>query len=156
MNYQIPEAISCLRLQDSAKKPAEEAGKPINVVCVKWGTRYGCEYVSKLYRGIMKNTKRKIRFCCFTDNGKGLSPDIEVRPLLENWERWWGKATLFSQEHQFQGKVAYFDLDTVITGNLDEIFEYDGKFALLKTDDLECEKNNRSGYNSSIMIWNSA
>jgi hypothetical protein len=28
-------------------------------------------------------------------------------------------------------------------------------FGILKTDDLACEKNNKNGCNSSIMIWNS-
>lgn len=42
----------------------------------------------------------------------------------------------------------------VITGNLDEMFGYGGEFATLRTGDLECEKNHKDGYNSSVMIWN--
>ena len=49
----------------------------------------------------------------------------------------------------------YIDLDMVITGNIDDILSYQGVFGILKTDDFACEKDNKLGYNSSIMIWNS-
>ena len=48
----------------------------------------------------------------------------------------------------------YIDLDMIITGNIDDIMEYKGKFGLLKSDEIACEKKNKSGYNSSIIIWN--
>lgn len=41
----------------------------------------------------------------------------------------------------------------IITGNLDILFEYEGEFATLRTGDLQCEKNHKDGYNSSVMIW---
>ena len=42
----------------------------------------------------------------------------------------------------------------IITGNIDRILEYDGAFAILKTEGIACEKDHKDGYNSSIMIWN--
>ena len=42
----------------------------------------------------------------------------------------------------------------VITGNLDSLFSYGGDFSILRTGDLQCEKNHKDGYNSSVMIWN--
>ena len=42
----------------------------------------------------------------------------------------------------------------IITGSLDEMFNYNGEFAILRTGDLVCEKNHKDGYNSSVMIWN--
>ena len=53
-----------------------------------------------------------------------------------------------------QGKLVYIDLDMIITGDMTPIFEYNGPFAILKTDEIACEKLNKNGYNSSIMIWN--
>jgi hypothetical protein len=41
----------------------------------------------------------------------------------------------------------------IITGNLDDLFAYDGEFTTLRTGDLACEKNHKDGYNSSVMIW---
>ena len=43
----------------------------------------------------------------------------------------------------------------IITGNVDDILDYNGNFGILKTDDIQCEKGNKNGYNSSIMIWSS-
>jgi hypothetical protein len=51
------------------------------------------------------------------------------------------------------GRKFYIDLDMIITGNLDDLFAYDGEFATLRTGDLACEKNHKDGYNSSVMIW---
>ena len=42
----------------------------------------------------------------------------------------------------------------IITGNNDKILEYNGTFGILKTDEFACEKQNKSGYNSSVIIWN--
>ncbi len=49
----------------------------------------------------------------------------------------------------------YIDLDTVITGSLDEIVMYNGDFAILSTDGLDNEGSDFSdGYNSSVVLWN--
>ena len=77
--------------------------------------------------------------------------DIKIQPLEEGWKRWWGKVTLFNSD--IEGKNFYIDLDMIITGNLDSLFEYEGEFATLRTGDLQCEKNHKDGYNSSVMIW---
>lgn len=52
------------------------------------------------------------------------------------------------------GKLFFIDLDMIITGNVDEIMNYNGPFGILKTDEIACEKQNKNGYNSSIVIWN--
>lgn len=94
LNYQIPQFIDCKIInKDLAIKDNSE----INVLCVKWGTRYDYNYVNKLYRGIIRNTTKKIIFHCFTENSKDLDPNIKVIELKENWTGWWGKATLFSE-----------------------------------------------------------
>jgi len=110
------------------------------VVCVKWGTKYDAEYVNKLYRGVFRNLEKvKFEFFCFTDDPEGLDPNIHLRSLpTPDWEGWWHKASVL-----FSGKlndaigtcvytrILYVDLDTVITGSLDEIASYDGTFAIL-------------------------
>ena len=54
-----------------------------NVICIKWGTKFGAEYVNRLYRMVQKNLTIPHRFVCFTDNSEGLSDGIEVRELPE-------------------------------------------------------------------------
>lgn len=61
--------------------------------------------------------------------------------------------TLF-RDYGIKGRKFYIDLDMIITGNLDDLFSYSGDFGILRTGDLQCEKNHKEGYNSSVMIWN--
>lgn len=123
------------------------------MLCVKWGTRYPASYVNKLYAGVKRNTTWEFDFYCFTEDSNGLHPDIKVMELEQGWKKWWGKVTLF-KDHKIEGRKFYIDLDMIITGSLDEIFEYGGEFTTLRTGDLACEKNHKDGYNSSVMIWN--
>lgn len=57
----------------------------LEVVCVKYGTKYGADYVNKLFNGIRKNLKLKHVFTCFTDNSEGLDHRIKVKPLKNKW-----------------------------------------------------------------------
>lgn len=54
------------------------------------------------------------------------------------------------------GTMFYIDLDMIVTGNIDDLLSYKGAFGILKSDNFECEKEHKLGYNSSIMIWNSS
>jgi hypothetical protein len=83
-----------------------------------------------------------------------LEPAIIVQPLAENWTGWWGKATLFS-ELPWEGRMVYIDLDTVITGSLDDLLNYRGAFATMSTQDIWCETA-KDGYNSSIICWHTS
>ena len=40
----------------------------ILVVCVKYGTKYGADYVNKLFRGVKNNLNLPHKFICFTDD----------------------------------------------------------------------------------------
>ena len=42
------------------------------MICLKWGDRYGSDYVNKLYRGILRNTKYQVDFICYTENEEGI------------------------------------------------------------------------------------
>ena len=48
---------------------------------MKWGSRYGYEYVNRLYDSIKKHSKRKTQFYCFTDNITNVYKDIIFKPL---------------------------------------------------------------------------
>ena len=57
----------------------------IRVVCVKYGTKYGADYVNNLYYGTSKNLTLKHSFYCFTEDGSGLDPNIKVITLKNHW-----------------------------------------------------------------------
>jgi|SRR5688572_26777965 len=50
-----------------------------NVICMKWGTAYGADYVNKLYSMVSRNTSRPLRFS--TDDDAGLYLKFHSRPL---------------------------------------------------------------------------
>ena len=65
--------------KEESRDPNEK--KKISILTVKWGTRYGPDYVNKLYAGILRNTSWDVVFYCFTDDGKGLHENIKVIEL---------------------------------------------------------------------------
>jgi len=104
----------------------------INVVTIKWGRKYGPEYVNKLYRGVQEGLTAKHRFCCFTDDDEGIDKEIQTMPLYGNYEGWWNKMLLFRGLPGLHGRIIWLDLDTVITGNIDFLTEYNGNLAWLR------------------------
>jgi len=104
-----------------------------NVICIKWGTGYPAEDVNKLCSMIKRHTSFDIDFYCFTEIAEGLSPDIIVKPLPvlnvapeDNKYAYRKEAALC--DDQLGGlngqRVFFFDLDSLIVGNLDEFFRY--------------------------------
>ena len=61
---------------DSKMENAES--RPVNVICLKWGSFYGPEYVNRLYRGVSAHMDRPFRFVCFTDDPTGLVDGVEA------------------------------------------------------------------------------
>ena len=75
----------------------------VNVICMKWGHLYGPEYVNNLRAGVARHLARPHRFVCFTDDGSGLRPDVEVLPLPAlglpdgHQDRRWQKLAVFQR-----------------------------------------------------------
>lgn len=110
-----------------------------NVICIKWGTKFGPEYVNKLYKMVEKNLKLPHRFVCFTDNTEGLLPGIETRDLPEYvdneaiLDKGWRKLSLFNSPlADLKGTTLFLDLDIVIRSDLTPFFEAEGDFLIVK------------------------
>jgi hypothetical protein len=105
----------------------------VNIVCLKWGIKYGPEYVNKLYAGIKRNTSLSFNLHCFTDDSSGLNSNIISHPLpYKKLDGWWNKLYLFSKEIPITGRILYIDLDTLITGNIDNILIHNDGFVVLR------------------------
>ena len=73
--------------------------------------------------------------------------DVPDRIPLENdWPGWWSKIELFKLE----GPLLYFDLDTIIKGDLSDIAEQCHKQEFIVLNDFYREK----GIGSGMMGWN--
>ena len=148
VEFDLPVPIDCVE----AEVAEIDTSGPLHVVCVKWGKKYGPEYVNKLFHGVNKFLiGTNFDFTCFTEDAEGLEEGILVRPFAEDWTGWWGKATLFS-DLGVSGRFLYIDLDTVICGDLSDLAGYRGKFLLMGTSDIYCETA-KDGFNSSIIAW---
>jgi hypothetical protein len=97
----------------------------VNIVCLKWGTKYGADYVNNLYASVKRNTTVDFKFWCFTDNAVGINPEVTVEPLpyAKHLNTWWNKLYLFSNNLPIPKgeKIFYIDLDTVIVDNIDQL-----------------------------------
>jgi hypothetical protein len=110
------------------------------IICMKWGTRYGPEYVNLLASMIRRNTKRATRLICFTDDERGIAPGIETAPLpdipLPAPMRWstWRKVSVWQYPLAgLSGDVLFLDLDLVIVGGLDALFDFEpGRYIAIR------------------------
>lgn len=112
----------------------------VNVICLKWGTAYGPEYVNRLYRGVKKNMDRPFRFVCFTDNAEGLDAEIEAASFPcapPGWKHAWPnifvKLCLFKDGLAgLKGPTLFLDIDQIIIGDMGRFFDYKpGKFCII-------------------------
>lgn len=106
------------------------------VACVlRGGGAYDPRYVVNLRNMVARHLPHPHRFVCFTDlSAKAtLLPlahaDVETIPLLHDWPGWWAKMEMYDPRWPFG--VLYFDLDTLIVGDLTDLWEYSGDRAAL-------------------------
>jgi hypothetical protein len=109
------------------------------VLCMKWGSRYGSDYVNRLYSMVRRNLTLSHRFICLTDDAQDIRPEVECRALPEltlapEWERSpWRKLSCFAPElRDLEGPVLFLDLDVVIIDNIDCFFEHPGAFCIIE------------------------
>jgi uncharacterized Rossmann fold enzyme len=122
----------------------------LHVVCIKAGAAFGPDYPNILFDMVRRNLPEGFegKFACFTDDATGLDEGIEVRPLPHDLSGWWSKLALFKPDLFPEGdRIVFFDLDTVITGRIDELCSYDGPFAILR------DAFWPDGLQSAVMAW---
>jgi hypothetical protein len=102
------------------------------VICMKWGTRYGADYVNRLASMIRRNTTRPTRIICYTDDSSGVTKDVETQPLppIRIPDRvsitGWRKLSIWQYPlGDLSGEVLFLDLDLVLTGPLDPFFDFE-------------------------------
>lgn len=111
-----------------------------NILCMKWGTKFGPEYVNRLFRMVERNVTVPYRFVCFTDDSSGIDYRVETKSLpafieldKNAPERGWRKlSVLRASLGDLTGKALFLDLDIVIRSNIDCFFQKNGKFLIVK------------------------
>jgi len=99
----------------------------LNIICLKFGTKYSSEYVNKLHSMIKRHLTMPFRFVCFTENPAELNQDIDIisLPSTEALHGWWWKLYIFKQGHFQTGDTnLFFDLDMVIIDDITKFVNY--------------------------------
>ena len=105
----------------------------LTVLCVLNGTKYDASYVAKLRAMVGRHLKVTHRFLCISDRTLGIPGVEELVTELKGYSTaWWAKMMLFAPEVRGDGPAIYFDLDTVICGDLSPLAFIAGnyKFAI--------------------------
>ena len=110
------------------------------VICMKWGARYGADFVNRLNAAIQRNTQRPTQLVCLTDDPLGIDDKVRCEPIPhinlpdEVIFTPWRKLVLWKDGLAgLSGDVLFLDLDLVITGNLDEMFDFEpGRFCVIE------------------------
>ena len=140
----------------------------INIYTVKWGFKYGPEYVNRILQMCREYITQEFKFYCITEHPGDLDPEVIVIPIPENnyYEKWWNKLYLFDKNVVRQkGEKLFLDLDIGIQHNIDCIVEYDPEDTLtfirtrwhnmkqMKEDTKEIPFR-YTDLNSSVLRWN--
>ncbi len=103
--------------------------EPYYVICMKWGNKYGAEYVNRLYHMVSRHLTLPFQMVCLTDDETGILPAVRCYPIPElNLpeglpERGWKKLTTFKPElYDLKGTALFLDIDIVIVDNIDCFF----------------------------------
>lgn len=133
----------------------------VNIICIKWGNKYGPDYVNRLRAMVKRHLTLDHRFICFTDDPTGVdsTQDIEIKEIpkigfadFDNFEPWskghgWLKVTSFSNPlSDVKGTTIFLDLDIVIVDNIDCFFKSEGEFLVIKEWDKKDATGNTSVY----------
>jgi len=117
----------------------------VNIICMKWGDKYGSEYVNTLFNMVKRNLTIPFRFICLTDNINGILSEVEIKPIpkinfiefdeMYDWSKGngWLKLCCFANPlHDIQGRTLFLDLDIVITKNINSFFTYSDPFVVIR------------------------
>ena len=115
----------------------------VNIVCSKWGSKYGPHFVNRLKNMARRHTdpKHDFHFYCYTDDAEGFDDDIKVIPFPDipnihpkywfekddfkyGMARCWDRPkTMVFNTHNFAedkptGRFVFFDLDVIIQNDI--------------------------------------
>lgn len=91
------------------------------------GVHFGRQQVYKLRDAVARYCHTDYRFVCLTNEKLD---GVETIPLVNKWPGWYSKLELF-RAGALSGQVVYLDLDTVLVGDVTNIFTRPYEFAAL-------------------------
>lgn len=104
----------------------------ITVAMVRTGDKYPAAYMAKLAAGVRKHLAADHEILCLADRPDDVPAGIGVWDVSGyGLTGWWAKMLLFHHAIPARGdRILYFDLDTLIVGDLAPLAAYDGPFGI--------------------------
>ena len=132
----------------------------IDCACVIHGDYYDFKYVEILERSLKRHLSCEFRFHVWTESHRTI-PNHMIKHNLADLgvagpkSAWWHKTQLFNT-NDFSGKLYYFDLDTIIVGNLDWLQMLPDNIFWAVRDFRYLWRPHKTLINSSVMIFNNS
>jgi hypothetical protein len=130
----------------------------LNIITWLWGTKYSSLYVERLYAGLRRNLKQSFRFLLIT-NSKSLGNVewIGRHPIKDTYlteiDGCFARLRMFDREWQqsceLEEAIVCLDLDIVITGPLDALFDRKEPIVLFSG----ANSSNPCPYNNSVFMF---
>ena len=134
-----------------------EYSSPIDCACVIHGTGYDWKYVDRLYSMLCRHLSKPVKLHVYTE-AERLVPLPYIKHNLIDWkiggprQAWWYKVQMFNSKNH-RGPLLYFDLDVVITKNIDWIWQLKTRHFWAVKDFKYIWRPEYQAINSSIMWW---
>jgi hypothetical protein len=127
----------------------------ITVLCVRFGTKYGKDYVERLRNMVSRHLTLSYKFVCLTDDPTPIEGvELLVQPNAGYARPWWHKVHMFDPNLGLEGKILYLDLDVVIHNSIDKLVEFsETEFKGIRDFNRKYHKD-WNMLNSSVMAWN--
>lgn len=94
----------------------------LTVLCVRYGNKYGKEYVERLRNMVQRHLTLPYEFVCLTDDPSPISGvRLIIEPNAGYAKPWWHKVHMFDPSLPISGRILYLDLDVLICGNIDKL-----------------------------------
>lgn len=114
----------------------------LHIAVFRWGTKYGSEYVDRLKAGVKRHLKQDFRFCVFSPENEDEHLKIGCLCRMRLFDLEWQE----KQGIETGDRIVSVDLDLIVTGPLDVLFDRDDPFLILQG----ANSSNPCPYNGSI------
>lgn len=113
------------------------------------GEIYNSRYVNALAANIKNNVTVDVELAVLTNDPTGINMEVVDRiiPMAHDFAGWWSKIELFRRGIFTSERVLYFDLDTVIVDNIDDIVMNESEFAGL------LDFMSKPRFQTGVMLW---
>jgi hypothetical protein len=153
-----PADLKAQRKLEKAKAKIEKLAslpqEPLTVLCVRFGNKYGREYVERLRNMISRHLSIPYEFACLTDDN---NPIANVRTIYQKNalypKGWWHKVHMFDPNLPIKGRILYLDLDVVVHRNIDKLVQICAYDFYGIRDFNRKFHNGWQNLNSSVMSW---